>query len=56
VREYWLCDRDLAQVEVYRRQNAQLQLTATLYPDDEMTSPLLPGFACAVRSFFPSLQ
>ncbi|MFP4297733.1 MAG: Uma2 family endonuclease [Spirulinaceae cyanobacterium] len=56
VREYWLCDRAIAQVEVYRRQNAQLQLTATLYPDDEITSPLLPGFAGAVRSFFPWLQ
>ncbi|MEC4806901.1 MAG: Uma2 family endonuclease [Jaaginema sp. PMC 1079.18] len=54
VGEYWLCDRDIPKLEIYRRENAQLQLVATLYPDDEITSPLLPDFSCRVSLLFPS--
>ncbi|MEH2327010.1 MAG: Uma2 family endonuclease [Nostoc sp.] len=53
VREYWIVDRFTKQVEVYRRQKAQLVLVATLLGDDEITSPLLPGFCCCIRLFFP---
>ncbi|MEC4806902.1 MAG: Uma2 family endonuclease [Jaaginema sp. PMC 1079.18] len=53
VREYWLCDRVIPKLEIYRRENAQLQLVATLYPDDEITSPLLPDFSCRVSLLFP---
>ncbi|MFN6474953.1 Uma2 family endonuclease [Nostoc sp. DedQUE07] len=52
-REYWIVDRFTKQVEVYRREKAQLVLVATLLGDDEMTSPLLPGFCCSIRFFFP---
>ncbi|WP_335091701.1 Uma2 family endonuclease [Nostoc sp.] len=53
VREYWIVDRLTKQVEVYRREKAQLVLVATLLGDDEITSPLLPGFCCSIHLFFP---
>lgn len=52
VQEYWIVDWRLKQVEVYRRQNAQLVLMATLLVNDEMTSPLLLGFSCQIQRFF----
>jgi Uma2 family endonuclease len=52
VREYWIADWRLQQVEVYRRENATLRLMATLLNNDELSSPLLPGFSCAVSRFF----
>ncbi|MEH1928494.1 Uma2 family endonuclease [Nostoc sp.] len=51
--EYWIVDRFSQKVEVYRREKAQLVLVATLLGDDEITSPLLPGFCCSIRLFFP---
>ncbi|MGF1478728.1 MAG: Uma2 family endonuclease [Cyanophyceae cyanobacterium] len=54
VREYWIVDRIAQRVEIYRRQNAQLTLVATLLSDDQITSPLLPGFACPVSRLFVS--
>ncbi|AFY35165.1 Uma2 family endonuclease [Calothrix sp. PCC 7507] len=47
VREYWIVDWRQPQVEVYRREQGSLKLAATLFQDDELTSPLLPGFSCA---------
>lgn len=52
VREYWIVDWRLRQVEVYRRENAMLSLIATLFDPDELTSPLLPGFRCPVANLF----
>ncbi|WP_416674510.1 Uma2 family endonuclease [Egbenema bharatensis] len=52
VREYWIVDRQLQQVQVYRRQQATLQLAATLFASDEISSPLLPGFGCPLDRFF----
>ncbi|WP_315791784.1 Uma2 family endonuclease [Fischerella sp. JS2] len=52
VKEYWIADWRLQQVEVYRRENARLTLIATLLDNDELSSPLLPGFSCAVSRFF----
>jgi Uma2 family endonuclease len=54
VQEYWIVDWRLRQVEVYRRENAQLRVIATFLPEDEITSPLLPGFQCQVARFFQS--
>ncbi|MEP7199459.1 MAG: Uma2 family endonuclease, partial [Chloroflexota bacterium] len=51
-REYWIADWRAKQVEVYRRKRAQLALVVTLLAEDEITSPLLPGFACAVARLF----
>ncbi len=52
VQEYWLVDWQRQQVTVYRREQAALVLQATLFADDTLASPLLPGFACAVRRLF----
>ncbi|MGG6239642.1 Uma2 family endonuclease [Nodosilinea sp. AN01ver1] len=52
VQEYWIANWRLRQVEVYRRQAAQLQRIATLLATDNLESPLLPGFLCQVGSFF----
>lgn len=52
VQAYWIADRRLQQLQVYRRQTATLKLAITLFASDEITSPLLPGFACSVANFF----
>jgi Uma2 family endonuclease len=52
VDEYWIVDQRAQTVAIYRRQNAQLDLVATLQRDDTLTSPLLPGFALPVARLF----
>ncbi len=52
VQEYWIADWRLKQIEVYRRQSAQVHLVATLLAEDVLTSPLLPGFECAIATIF----
>src|ERR1044072_2566659 len=52
VSEYWIVDWRARQIEVYRRQQAQLHLTATLFESDTLDSPLLPGFACPIAPLF----
>jgi hypothetical protein len=39
-------------VALYRRENAVLKLMATLYAQDELTNPILPGFHCWVSQLF----
>ena len=52
VREYWVLDWRLKQVEVYRREAGELHRVATLLPEETLTSPLLPGFGCVVSTLF----
>lgn len=52
VQEYWICDRSLQQIEIYRRQESVLTLQATLLSQDAISSLLLPDFHCAIASFF----
>jgi Uma2 family endonuclease len=52
VREYWIVDWRIQQLEVYRRDQAMLRLAATLFAEDVLTSPLLPGFSCPVERLF----
>jgi Uma2 family endonuclease len=52
VREYWILDWRLKQVEVYRREQGELRLITILLPEETLTSPLLPGFACVVSTLF----
>ncbi|MUL36923.1 Uma2 family endonuclease [Gloeocapsopsis dulcis] len=52
VQEYWIIDPQKQQVEIYRRDNAVLKLAATLYKEDDLNSPLLPGFICSVAQIF----
>lgn len=52
VREYWILDWRLKQVEVYRREAGELRRVATLLPEETLTSPLLAGFGCVVATLF----
>lgn len=52
VREYWILDWRLKQVEVYRREAGELRRVATLLPEETLTSPLLAGFGCVVSTLF----
>ncbi|MGH2521681.1 MAG: Uma2 family endonuclease [Anaerolineales bacterium] len=53
VREYWVVDWQLKSLQVYRREEGALTLVGTFYPEDELTSPLLPGFKVSVARLFP---
>ncbi|PYP88675.1 MAG: hypothetical protein DMF61_05690 [Blastocatellia bacterium AA13] len=55
VQEYWILDWRRRQVEVYRRSNAQLQLSAALFEADLLSSPLLPGFSFAISDLFKDI-
>ncbi|MBC8161858.1 MAG: Uma2 family endonuclease [Roseiflexaceae bacterium] len=52
VQEYWIADWRLRQIETYRRERGQLRLQGTLFTNDELTSPLLAGFACLGARLF----
>ena len=52
VREYWIVDWQKQQIEVYRREEAVLNLVATLFTNDNLITPLLPGFNCLVGAIF----
>jgi Uma2 family endonuclease len=52
VAEYWLIDYRSRTVEVYRRRGALLQSAGTLSGADQLTSPLLPGFAYPVAGLW----
>jgi Uma2 family endonuclease len=52
VQEYWILDWRTQQLEVYRRQDVFLRLVATLFAQDVLTAPILPGFSCTVAEFF----
>ena len=52
VKEYWLVDWRTERLEIYRRQDAQLVLTATLLSGDVLRSPLLPRFELDLSRIF----
>ena len=52
VREYWILDWQQRSMTVFRREQASLRLTATLYEQDQLESALLPGFSCSVAHLF----
>jgi Uma2 family endonuclease len=52
VQEYWIGDWQLQNLEVYRRENAQLSLQETLYREDCLMSPMLPGFSLPLHQIF----
>lgn len=52
VGEYRAADLESRSIEIYRRAEGALALTATLTGDDEITSALLPGFACGAGKVF----
>lgn len=54
VGEYWIADPEARTVEIYRPAGGALALVATVGGDEEITSPLLPGFACKASRVFGS--
>jgi Uma2 family endonuclease len=52
VEEYWIVDRESLSVMIFRLHDGKLEETATLSEADEITSPLLPGFALNVSTLF----
>ena len=54
VREYWIADWQAKSLQIYRREQALLKLAVTLFENDELTSPLLPGFKVKLARLFPA--
>jgi Uma2 family endonuclease len=52
VREYWIVDWQHAELQVYRRREARLELGSTLVANDVLQSPLLPSFAVPINELF----
>lgn len=52
VREYWIADPEARTLEIYRLEKRTLKLAATLTGEDEVTSPVLPGFSCRTEQIF----
>lgn len=52
VQEYWVVNWQEHYLEIYRREEAVLTLDKTLYQNDLLQSPLLPGFTCQVSHLF----
>ena len=52
VLEYWIAVRPQRQIEVYRREAGLLKLALSLYGEDELTRPFLPGFRVVVNQLF----
>lgn len=56
VREYWIVDWKQRSLDIYQRgEDAALRHVATLYAQDTLHSPLLPGFACQVARLFANI-
>jgi Uma2 family endonuclease len=55
VLEYWIVDWQLRQITVYRREQAQLALAATLFESDTLETPLLADFSCPVARLFEGI-
>jgi Uma2 family endonuclease len=52
VEEYWVVDPENRSLAVYRLINGKLESIKTLMDDDELTSPILPGFKLKVSALF----
>lgn len=55
VLEYWIVSWQERRIEVYRREDTVLKLTATLYENDTLQSQHLPEFSCPVREVFDQI-
>lgn len=52
VGEYWVADPESRTIEIYRRDDGPLALAATFSGEDELDTPLLPGFTCTPARVF----
>ncbi len=54
--EYWVVSWQERRLDVYRREDAALKLYSTLYANDLLQSPLLPGFSFQVSQLFDEIS
>ena len=52
VKEYWIADPEKRALEIYRLEKQTLKLAATFIDEDEITTPILPGFSCKAHQIF----
>lgn len=52
VSEYWIVDWMQRLAEVYRREDDALRHALTLYEEEVLESPILPGFSCQLTKLF----
>jgi Uma2 family endonuclease len=52
VEEYWIVDWIQHQLDIYRREPGALHHVTTLSHNDQLASPLLPGFTCQASELF----
>ena len=52
VKEYWVVDPEQRTIEIYRSLDGALELVRSFAEGEEITSPLLPGFACETSAVF----
>jgi len=50
--EYWLADWRARSLDIYRRQPSRLTRAETIFGDQILRSPLLPGLSCEAESIF----
>ncbi len=55
VLEYWIVNWQERSMEIYRREDAVLKLQSTLYENNTLQSPYLPGFDCQVSEIFADI-
>lgn len=53
--EYWILDWRTRQIEVYRREQAELIMVGTFIKGDVLTSPLLPECTCRIEELFEGI-
>lgn len=54
VKEYWIVDSENRSIEIYRPADQGFELAAMLRSEEEITSPVLPGFRCPLSKIFES--
>ena len=56
VLEYWIVSWQERRIEIYRREETLLELLATLYENDTLQSPNLPGFTYQLSKLFANIR
>src|SRR5260370_19357312 len=56
VNEYWIVDWPKRRIRIYRRHQAQLEIVCTLYEQDTLDTPIMPGFSCCIVDLFQGLS
>ncbi len=54
--EYWVVSWQERRVEIYRREETLLELVTTLYENDMLRSPYLPGFTYQLSKLFANIR